>query len=122
MNKAKIKWTLKRFSYILILLKSGKTEATFYISKRKEKIIIDDEVKAIIEIIDEIIEWEKEAWLKDFFVQVRKGNKDIRILIDSPLEKGKYYQTKERFINKIYQCCIYKGWVSYEDIMNENIG
>ena len=61
-------------------------------------------------------------WLQKCLSDVKKGRKGITIIVDSPFEKGKFYLTKERFINKIYECCIYKGYVSYDDIMNEDIG
>lgn len=57
-----------------------------------------------------------------YFFSIAPRRKGITIIVDSPFEKGKFYLTKERFINKIYECCIYKGYVSYDDIMNEDIG
>lgn len=70
----------------------------------------------------EKLENEKTKWLQKCLSDVKKGRKGITIIVDSPFEKGKFYLTKERFINKIYECCIYKGYVSYDDIMNEDIG
>ena len=122
MTKEKIRHVLKRLPYILQMIDEGKTEAYFYISKRSEKIVIDDEVRAIVEILDEIIRHENSSWLKTIFLKVRKGKKDVYIMIDSPLGRGKYYLVKARLVNKIYDCCIYRGLVSYEDILNDEIG
>ena len=104
------------------MLKEGKTETCVCINKRIEKIVIDDEVKLILEIIHEIIRREKVYWLKNFYIKLLKGKKDIYILMDCPVERGKYYETKRKFYNKIYQCCICKGLVSYEEILEEDIG
>ncbi len=84
--------------------------------------MIDEEMKIIIEIIREIIENEQMEWIKIFYHKILEGDSDIRILIDCPVERGKYYQTKKSFFNKIYECCIFKGLVSYEEILNANIG
>ena len=74
---------IKRYSHILTAIKKGKS--CIYVRKYREWIIIDEEVKIIIKIIEN-------------------------------------EQTKKSFFNKIYQCCIYKGLVSYEEILNMDIG
>ena len=122
LTKEKIRCVLRRLPYVLQMLEEGKTEAYFYISKRTEKIVVDDEVRAVVEILDEIIRHENSSWLKKLFLKVRKGNKDVYIMIDSPLSRGKYYLIKAHLVNKIYDCCIYRGLVSYEEILNEEIG
>ena len=93
-------------------------EINVYISKRKERIVIDDDVITVIEIMDEIIQREKTDWRRKFFIKIRKGYKDIAIIMDCPMERTKYYIAKKEFIDKIYQCCIYRGLVDYEDIFN----
>ena len=113
---------MKRLSYILKLQRSGKTETTVYISKKKERIVIDSDVIAVIEIMDEIIQYEEVKWRKKIFVEIRKGYKDISIIPNSPMERTKYYETKKEFVDKIYQCCIYKRLVDYEDILKTRIG
>ncbi len=104
------------------MMKDDKMELDVYISKRKEKIIIDEDVIAVMEIMDEIIEHEETAWRKNLFDKIKKGCSDISIIIDSPMERTKYYIAKNNFIDKIYQCCIYKGLVEYEDILRTEIG
>ena len=122
MTKDKLKRIIKRLSYILTMLKEGKEEKYVYIGHRKERIEIDGDVKAVIKIIEEIIENEKTEWLKELLTDIKEGWKDYKIVIQFPIERSKYYQIKERFVNKIYQCCIYRGLVEYQDILDEEIG
>ena len=121
MIRKKIKMVIKRYSHILTAINKGQ-EGYVYSKKARKWIIIDEEVKIIIKIIGEIIENEQTEWIKTFYHKLLGGDSDIRIIIDCPVERGKYYQTKKSFFNKIYQCCIYKGLVSYEEILNMDIG
>ena len=104
------------------MLRNGQMEKFVCISKKKEKIVIDNDVIAVIEIMDEIIEHEETKWRKKLFMGIRKGYKDISIIMNSPMERTKYYEEKKGFIDKIYQCCIYKGLVEYEDILKTEVG
>ena len=113
---------IKRYAHILTAIKKGQEGNRIYIRKYKEWILIDEEVKIIIEIIQEIIENEQTEWIKKFYQKILKGESDISILMECPVERGKYYQTKKSFYNKIYQCCIFKGLVSYEEILKVDIG
>ena len=114
---------MKRLPYILKLLEEDKTEAVFYINHRKEKIEIDKDVEVIVHILNEIIEREEpNEWLSEVLQKFKDGDKDVFIIMDSPVSRAKYYILKERLINKIYDCCIYKGLVTYEDILSEEIG
>lgn len=124
MTKEKIRSVLKRLPQYIQMIRENKTEGYFYISKgkRRERLVADDSVRAVVEILDEIISYEDDRWLKEIFIKVREGDKDVFIMINSPLSKGKYYLIKERLVNKIYNCCVYKGLVSYEDILREEIG
>lgn len=58
----------------------------------------------------------------ELLTDIKEGWKDYKIVIQFPIERSKYYQIKERFVNKIYQCCIYRGLVEYQDILDEEIG
>lgn len=122
MTKEKVKYIIKRLAYFSRMMEEGKTEEDCRIGKRKEHLVLDEEVRAVIKIIDDIIDSEETIWLKEMFKEVRFGRKDISIQYDSPVERTKYYLTKERFINKVYECCIFKGFVTYEDILKNNIG
>lgn len=122
MTKEKVKYIIKRLAYFSRMMEEEKTEEDCRIGKRKEHLVLDEEVRAVIKIIDDIIDSEETIWLKEMFKEVRFGRKDISIQYDSPVERTKYYLTKERFINKVYECCIFKGFVTYEDILKNNIG
>ena len=121
MIRDKIKMVIKRYSDILTQMKNGR-EGKIYLRKYREWICIDEEVKVIIEIIEEIVERETLVWMKTFYREILKGYSDIKILIDIPVERGKYYQIKKSFFNKIYECCIFKGLVRYEEILEYDIG
>lgn len=103
------------------MIRNNKEEGSIVIGKRNEYVVIDNDTRLVSEIIDQLIECEKEKWLKNFFLKLKRGCSDISIISDIPVERTKYYNMKEKFINKIYQCCIFKGIVSYEDIINERI-
>ena len=122
LTKEKVKYIVKRLSYFSKMQAKGVKEADYRISKRKEHLVLDEEVLAVIGVMEEIIESEETKWLQDLLKEVRYGRKDVTIQIDSPVARTKYYQTKERFVNKVYECCIYKGYVSYEDILKNDIG
>lgn len=100
----------------------GKTEAEYWISKRKEHFVIDGEVLAVFEIFDDIIESERTPWLKEFIKDIRNGRKGLAFQVDSPVEHTKFQLTKERFISKVYECCIYKRLVPYEEVLKSDIG
>ena len=104
------------------MIRDGRQETNIYISKEKEHIVVDDEVFAVLKIMDEIIEYEKEEWRKRIFTELRNGNKDIKIMMGTPIGRTKYYDEKKKFVDKIYQCCIYKHLVAYEDILKTRVG
>ena len=99
----------------------GLTETEVYISKQKEKIVIDDGVIAVLKIVDEIIEKEKLSWRKKIFTKIRKGCKDVVIIAESPIERTKYYDVKNELIDKVFHFCIFKGLVCYEDILESEV-
>ena len=104
------------------MIRDGRQETNIYISKEKEHIVVDYEVFAVLKIMDEIIEYEKEKWRKNIFTELRNGNKDIKIMMGTPIGRTKYYDEKKKFVDKIYQCCIYKHLVDYEDILRTKVG
>ena len=123
MKKQKIKNVLKRLPQIIQIIKDGKDEENLYINHCYETIEIDEEVRAIVEILDEIIAWEKgKGWVYQVLIKYQQGKSDVSIIIKSPVSRAKYYAMKENLVGKIYACCIFKCFVSYEDILNEEIG
>ena len=64
---------------------------------------------------------EKEIWIKKIFREKKKGEKDIKLIIESPVSGKKYYETKRKIIDKLSHCCIAKGLVTYEEMLKEKI-
>ena len=104
------------------MLRNGESQTFVYISREKELITIDDDVIAILKIMKEIIESETIDWRKSIFTKISKGYSDASIMVNSPVGRTKYYDAKKEFIDKIYQCCIFKGLVDYKDILGTRTG
>lgn len=77
------------------MMAEGKTEADYWISKKKERLVIGDEVQAVFDVIEDIIESEEEPWLRNIIKDIRLGRKGISIQVDSPVEHTKFQLTKE---------------------------
>lgn len=122
MTKEKIKYIIKRMRYYIKMMSEGKTADDYWISKKKEHLVIDDEVLEVFDVIEEIIESEEEPWLQALLKDIRRGRKGLAIEVESPVQHTKFNLTKERFISKVYECCIYKHFVTYEDILKSKIG
>ena len=52
---------------------------------------------------------------------IKKGRSNVAIMQDVYWQKNAYYERKDRLIDKIFECCISKGFVRYEEIMNRGI-
>lgn len=87
-------------------MKENKVEADFRIGKKKEHIVIDDDVIKVLAIMDEIIENEKTKWLQKCLSDVKKGRKGITIIVDSPFEKASFIWQKNdlsiKFTNVVF--------------------
>lgn len=87
-----------------------------------EYFIIDEGVKAVMESLDDIISRENSDWVKDLLKNFQKGKKDVTILAKGcPTGRGKYYNTKKELIHKLYDCCVCKGLITYEEILREEM-
>ena len=122
MTKETVKHIIKRLRYYIRMMADGITEKEYWISKKKEHLVVDEGVIAVFDVIDDIIESEEEPWLKDVIKDIRRGRKGLAIEVESPVQHTKFNLTKERFISKVYECCIYKHFVTYEDILKSKIG
>lgn len=121
MTKQQIKKIIKRLSYIVKMQKSGLTEIEVYISKQKEKIVIDEDVLTVLDIVDEIIEKEELLWRKKIFKKIRNGCTDISIITESPIERTKFYNVKNELVDIVFHCCIFKDLVEYDTLFKNNI-
>lgn len=116
-----IKYIVRRYSFIEQAIKDGVDEIKFYVGKRREVIRVDETIKTVKQIIDDVYESEKQEWLKRMMGKIRKGATDVNIIIEFPYEKNAYYMKKKGFIYKVYACCAAKNLVTYEEILNEEI-
>ena len=112
-NKEKIRKTIHRLPKILRDMKQNEEAG-----KKKR---IDPEEALIVEILDDVIRSEKKDWVKDLVENLKREETDIRRIEEVPVSRAKYYLLKNRLVEKIYNCCISKGYVTYEDVLGENI-
>lgn len=113
---------VKRYKEIKKAIKAGKRTAKFYAGGKKHSIEIAREVRTVFKIIEEIEAREEAEYMKEMIKSWKEGESDRSIIMKSPLSRNAYYERKREFINKIFACSIYRGMVSYEEIMEEKIG
>ena len=99
------------------MIKHNISKKVLHIGDTVETLEINDNVRIVLSIEDEIIQTEETQWLKEVFAGIRAGEKDIALISNYPVARTKFYDIKNEFINKIYNICIFKGLVSYEDIL-----
>lgn len=123
MNKDKIRKTIDRLPAILKAIKDSRENTNSNRSDRSAKAppLIDEETLAIIGILDDIIEHEPTDWIRKFLESFKRKKTDISRMEEVPVSRAKYYLIKSGLVDKIYECCISKGYVTYSDIMNEKI-
>lgn len=121
MTKEKLDWIFKRLAYILDMLRQNKFECFYYISNRREKIVIDDNVIEVLKKIEEIVAAEKTMWIKNTITMIIESKSDVYIIHNSPIGRTKYYLFKKAFKEKIFQCCIAKKMVSYDNIISSKL-
>lgn len=121
MTKEGIEEIIRRYSNIERYVKDGETVASFYIGNRKQTVMITEAVRTVYRIVDEIYERE-DKWMRIMIDGLKKGMTDRMLIRRLPWEKNAYYDRKHRFIEKIYNCCIFWKLVTYDEILNEGIG
>lgn len=123
MNKDKIRKTIDRLPAILKAIKDSRENTNSNRSDRSAKAppLVDEETLAIIGILDDIIEHEPTDWIRKLLESFKRKKTDISRMEEVPVSWAKYYLIKSGLVDKIYECCISKGYVTYSDIMNEKI-
>lgn len=123
MNKDKIRKTIDRLPAILKAIKDSRENTNSNRSGRSAKAppLVDEETLAIIGILDDIIEHEPTDWIRKLLESFKRKKTDISRMEEVPVSRAKYYLIKSGLVDKIYECCISKGYVTYSDIMNEKI-
>lgn len=122
MTKAELIYILQRYHFIAKELNGNKNPIVFYVGNRKEVIDIDEQVKTVFSVIDDIMSNESPLIVKLMTYWLKYGYTDEAIIIRMPLSRSSYYRLKRTIENKIYQCCILRGLVTYEELLNDKIG
>lgn len=121
MTKADVEEIVKRYPFVIEAIKEGEKTAVFYIGNRKQIFEITEGVKAVYAILEEIEASETDEDVLCMIDGIKKGRSDVAIMQDVYWQKNAYYERKDRLIDKIFECCISKGFVRYEEIMNRGI-
>ena len=121
MTKEDVENVVKRYPQITDAIKQDLRCAVFYVGNRKNVVEITDNIKAVCEIITTVYEKQKNDFIRQMIEDILMGISDVRIIQDMPFERNTYYNKKQAFLEKIYNCCIARDLVSYEDVLNEEI-
>lgn len=121
MTKAAVEEIVKRYPFVIEAAKKGEKTAVFYIGNRKQVFEITEGVKAVYAILEEIEENETDKDVLCMIDGIKKGRSDVAIIDDVNWQRNAFYERKDRLIDKIFECCISKGFVRYEEIMNRSI-
>ena len=121
MTKERVEELVKRYPFVIRAIREGKRTAEFHISKRKFQIILTQEDRVVCEIFEDIRKREKDPDVLCMINGLRKGRTDTAIMQEVHWRKNAYYDRKSRLIDKIYECCICRGYVDYEEIISREI-
>ena len=121
MTKERVEVIVKRYPFVIKAIREGTEAAEFQIGKGNFKIKITDEDKAVCEIFEDIRRRERDPDVLRMINGLRKGRTDTAIMQDVHWRKNAYYDRKSKLIDKTYECCICRGYVDYEEIMNREI-
>ena len=121
MTKADVEEIVKRYPFVIEAVKEGENTAVFYIGNRKQVYEITEGVKAVYAILEEIEENETDKDVLCMIDGIKKGRSDVAIMQDVHWQKNAYYERKDRLTDKIFECCIYRRLVEYEEIMGRYI-
>ncbi len=121
MTKKDIKWFVKRYKYIKILIKTGQPKITYYVGKRKEEIVLTEELKKLYEMTEDIYLHIKEGWLQKMIADLLNGKSDLFLFQTYPCGRSTYYKIKKEFREKIYRCCIANDLVAYQELLERGL-
>lgn len=121
MTKNEVENVIKRYPQITHAIKQDLRCAVFYVGNRKNVVEITDNVKTVCEIISTVYEKQQNDFIRQMIKNILVGVNDVRIIQDMPFERNTYYNKKQAFLEKIYDCCIARDLVSFEDVLNEEI-
>lgn len=118
MNKKEIYHLLKRYRYIIDAIRHGESETEICISGRRENIQIDEKIKTFVEIVQLVYEKEENELIKNFMDKnIIQGQTNTSAFANKPLDRSTYYDYKNKFVDILYHCCISKGLVTLQEIL-----
>lgn len=117
MTREDVEMIIKRYGYIVPQIKEKSCVAVYYIGNRKFSTPITEPVITVCQIIDEINSHIADAWIKRMIEGILSVKSDVSLMMNLPCSKNTYYKFKGKFISTVYDCCIAKGLISYEEIL-----
>lgn len=78
-------------------------------------------IVAVCAIFEEVTAREADRGMRLLIEGLKKGRRDAAIMSDVYWQRNAYYERKRRLLEKIFACCIRKGLVTYEEIMELRI-
>ncbi len=121
MTKSDIEMVVKRYPRIKNMVKQKKNQDSFYLGNRLKRLELTDEIKIIYETVEDVYLHIREGWIKRIIGGILKGESDVYLLHDIPCSRSLYYSIKKGFIEKIYQCCIAKQMITYDELLRMEI-
>ena len=121
MTKITIETIIKRYQYVIDAIKQGLSRTSFYVGNRKFVLDITEETKTVCDLVKIVVAAEKSNTIKQMINQIIAGQTDVFIMSVVPYSRNAYYDKKKAIIEKVYNCCISRGLVSFEEILNEGI-
>lgn len=121
MTGAEIEYILRRMPQIEKAVIKKESLACFYVGKRREVIEINENIYLLRDIIEDIKSKEDKYIQYIIDYGIMKGKSDEYLIIRLPMSKNCYYRLKHKIHERIFNCCIEKGIVSYDEIFLERI-
>lgn len=70
-----------------------------------------EEVKTICRTVEKVYGAEKNCWVKFIIKGMMNGETDKWMIGQMPVSRSKFYEFKEEYMEKVYDCCISLGLV-----------
>lgn len=82
---------------------------------------ITEETKTVCDLLKVVVAAEKSSVIKQMINHIIAGQPDVFIMTEVPYSRNAYYDKKKAIIEKVYNCCISRGLVTFEEILDEDI-
>ncbi len=122
MTKPQIDNIVKRYPYLKPSIdKNELSVIKVYIGNRKYVFELTEEVKTICRTVEKVYGAEKNCWVKFIIKGMMNGETDKWMIGQMPVSRSKFYEFKEEYMEKVYDCCISLGLVTYEEVLSKEI-